>query len=572
MSPKFKWNLEALYKDIHDSKIEEDKQKYQVVIESFSKKWSEDQQYLSSEEKLKEALDEYNLIIEDYAYGGKPGIYIFLQSSLHEDNDEIRGVYGKYVNFIQENSNKILFFTNRLAKVDKKQQEVFLNSKLLSIYHTLLRRLFDKSKHILSEPEEKILNLTSKPSYSNWIDMTSSLLTKSSGVIINEEGKKEKKTFMELASLVDSNNEKTRMSAAKEFSRINEQYAEIATFEINSIFEAKKVEDKLRGFTRPDESSIVGDDVTLEFVDNLIEGVSNGFNIPQRFYELKAKLLKKDKLKYFERNLSIGNNEKTYTSEEAVELVSKVLGDLDHSFSDFFDEMLEDGNVDFFPSIGKSGGAFCMSSFKSGPIYVLLNHTNRLQDVLTFAHEMGHAIHYKYAKKQIGTYFGASLATAEVASTFMEDFVLEELVKEANDEQKLSIIMMKLNDDVSTIFRQVACYKFEKDLHDAFAKSGFLSKDDIGAIFKKNMTAYIGSSVDFEKTNENWWVYWSHIRRFFYVYSYASGLLISKALQHEYKQDKKFIEKVKSFFAAGDSDSPDEIFKSIGIDTSSIEF
>ncbi|MFS8131214.1 MAG: M3 family oligoendopeptidase, partial [Candidatus Dojkabacteria bacterium] len=516
--------------------------------------------------------EEYNNLVENYVYGGNPGVYMFLQSALHEDNDEIRGVYGKYVNFLQVNSNKILFFTNRLSKINKKDQEKYLNSKVLIKYNTLLRRLFDKSKYILSESEEKILNLISKPAYSNWVEMTSSLLSKSTGEVIDESGNKVIKTFTEIINLMDSINEKTRNSAAKAFNIINNKYLEIAAFELNSIFETKKVEDELRGYKRADEASIVSDDVSLEFVDNLVQSVTEGFEISKRFYQLKAKLLKKKKLKYSERNISIGESQDSYPEKESVALVNKVLSDLDPTFSEFFTDMVEGGKVDFSPAVGKSGGAFCMPSFKNGPIYVLLNHTNKLRDVLVIAHEMGHAIHYKFAKKQNGLYYGASLATAEVASTFMEDFVLEELVKEANDEQKLSIIMMKLNDEVSTIFRQIACYNFETDLHKSYAERGFLSKEEIGEIFKKNMEAYLGSSIDFETENNNWWVYWSHIRRFFYVYSYASGLLISKALQHEYKQDKKFIKKVKSFFEAGDSDSPDKIFKSIGIDTSNINF
>jgi len=572
MKHKSNWDVQALYKDIHDPQLEIDQKKYEDVINKFSKKWETDHSYLNDEKKLKEALEEYNDLLENYIYGGNPGVYMFLQSSLHEDDDEIRAVYGKYVNFLQVNSNKILFFTNRLSKISKKDQKKYLDSKNLSQYHTFLRRLFDKSKHILTEPEEKILNLISKPAYSNWIEMTSSLLSKSTGEIIDENGKKVTKTFTEIINLMDSLNEETRFSASKAFNKVNDKYLEIAAFELNSIFETKKVEDELRKYKRVDEASIVSDDVSLEFVDNLVKSVTEGFEISQRFYKLKSQILKKDKLKYSERNISIGESQDSYPENESVGLVTKVLGDLDPEFSSFFTEMLEEGKVDFAPAIGKSGGAFCMPSFKKGPIYVLLNHTNKLRDVLVIAHEMGHAIHYKFAKKQSGLYYGASLATAEVASTFMEDFVLQELVKEADDEQKLNIIMMKLNDEVSTIFRQIACYNFEKDLHNDFAKKGFLSKEDIGLLFKKNMEAYLGSSIDFESENNNWWVYWSHIRRFFYVYSYASGLLISKALQHEYKQDKKFIEKVKSFFSAGESDSPDNIFKSIGIHTNSIDF
>ena len=133
-------------------------------------------------------------------------------------------------------------------------------------------------------------------------------------------------------------------------------------------------------------------------------------------------------------------------------------------------------------------------------------------------------------------------------------------------------MMMKLNDDVSTIFRQVACYKFEQALHQEFRDKGYLSKEDIGRLFQKHMAAYMGDSVLQSIGSENWWVYWSHIRMFFYVYSYASGLLISKSLQNSVKQDRVFIEKVKEFLSAGKSDSPKNIFQKLGVDITKKEF
>ena len=154
----------------------------------------------------------------------------------------------------------------------------------------------------------------------------------------------------------------------------------------------------------------------------------------------------------------------------------------------------------------------------------------------------------------------------------MEDFVLQELLHEADDELRLSLLMMKVGDDISGIMRQVACYRFEKTLHQEFRKKSHLTKEEIGAIFRNNMEAYMGPGVEQSPGSENWWVFWSHIRSFFYVYSYASGLLISKSLQRSVRADPKFIEKVKEFLSAGTSDSPLNIFKKLGIDITDEKF
>jgi oligoendopeptidase F len=133
-------------------------------------------------------------------------------------------------------------------------------------------------------------------------------------------------------------------------------------------------------------------------------------------------------------------------------------------------------------------------------------------------------------------------------------------------------MMMRLNDEVSTIFRQVACYRFEQSLHDQFRQKGYLSKQDIGKLFQMHMASYMGESVEQSPGSENWWVYWSHIRSFFYVYSYASGLLISKSLQNSVKKEPRFIGKVKEFLSAGLSDSPKNIFRKLGIDITDKQF
>jgi oligoendopeptidase F len=222
--------------------------------------------------------------------------------------------------------------------------------------------------------------------------------------------------------------------------------------------------------------------------------------------------------------------------------------------------------MDVYPRQGKQGGAFCAAASVSLPTYILLNHTDRLQDVLTLAHETGHGINNELMRvKQNALNFGTPTSTAEVASTFMEDFVLEHLAAEADEPTQLAINMLKLNDDISSIFRQVAGYRFEQELHQAVRERGYVPQEQIGEIFTKAMSTYMGPAVEQSPGSQNWWVYWSHFRRYFYVYSYASGLLISKSLQAMVRQDPASISRVKEFLSAGTSDSPKNIFAKLDI-------
>jgi oligoendopeptidase F len=148
----------------------------------------------------------------------------------------------------------------------------------------------------------------------------------------------------------------------------------------------------------------------------------------------------------------------------------------------------------------------------------------------------------------------------------MEDFVYEEVSKDVDDEGRRAIAMSRLNDDISTIWRQVACYRFERALHDEYRRVGYVPSGRIGELFQVHMSAYMGSSVEQSPGSERWWIYWSHIRSYFYNYSYAFGLLISKIMQTRVRQDKAYISQVKKFLSVGTSTSPKEILSSIGID------
>ena len=247
-------------------------------------------------------------------------------------------------------------------------------------------------------------------------------------------------------------------------------------------------------------------------------------------------------------------------------MVSSVFKNLHPKFAQIFQEFLENGQIDVLPAKGKHGGASCWRNLISHPTFILLNHNNRLRDVSTLAHELGHGINNELMKeKQNALNFGSPTSTAEVASTFMEDFVFEKLLSEANEELKLQLLMSKLGDQVSTIFRQVAFYQFERELNKDFRQKGYLTVKEIGLLFSKHTRAYMGDYVEQSVGSSNWWLYVSHFRYFFYVYSYASGLLISKFLQSEVRRDKKFIDKVINFLSTGTSISPKESFAKMGI-------
>ncbi|MCD5390122.1 MAG: M3 family oligoendopeptidase [Candidatus Pacebacteria bacterium] len=562
-----RWNLSDLGSKINDPKFLKERELHERAIKKFAKKWKKDQSYLTDMDSLKKALD------QSEAMGDLPdteGMYLFLMRQVDTGNSKLAAAEKKYTEWAQNLSNEIRFFGISLGKIDTKLQKKILKDERFSAYKNHLKGIFETAKFDLSEKEEKILSLKSGVSAGNWASMmeekfaheTRDVLTMGKG------GARPKKTvsFTELFGLMQATCSRVRKSAALAVQDVLEKNAFFVEKEFNSILENKKINDELRGFERPDQARILSDDISFEIVDTLSEVVESHFKFSRDFYSLKAKLMKKDKLDYYERSAPFGKSKKEYSYTEAFDLVEKSMEKIDPEFAEIHRDMCENGRVDVMPKSGKRGGAFCMYHGKNEPVYIMLNHTGKTRDVSTLAHEMGHAIHGTLAKRENNTNYGTPMFMAEIASTFCEEYVFDEIVDQASDKEKLNLYMQKMSDSIATIHRQIAGYLFERDVHKAFREKGYLSNNEIGDIFEKNMKSYMGPKVLQNYGAKNWWMYWSHFRSPFYVYSYSSGLLIANGMRAILREKPEQWEKVKEFFYTGESLSPEQVFNKMGID------
>lgn len=567
------WNLEQFKTKFNTPEaIDTELTRLTKQTHTFRNAWSARTAELTDAATLATAIAEYESWQTECGNGGAVGYYAWLEMQLDSTSSENKARYAKVMQTATELANSVQFFTLAIGEIGAEDQARLLADSSLSEYHHFLSRIWQSAKHQLSEAEERIMNLKSTTAYERWVQLLSERLDQETRTVLTEDGEVEK-SFNDLFGLLQSTGEQVRDSAAAAITSVLQQYAPIAEAELNAVLQDKKVNDDLRGFDRPDAARHLSDDVSSEVVDAMMAAVQEYNSLAHELYQLKAQLLGKEQLKYHERNVPIGSVEKKYPYEESATLVSDVLHGLDTEFGEIFDMFTDTGRIDVAPRKGKSGGAFCVYWNTEQPVYVLLNHTDQLTDVLTIAHEMGHAINDEMMRKhQREVYFSTSLATAEVASTFMEDFVLERLLADADDELRLSLAMKRLDDDISTIHRQVACYSFERALHEALRAESYLSRERIGELFTEHMSAYMGPAVEQPDWASDWWVYWSHIRRYFYVYSYASGLLISKSMQAMVREDRGNIELVKQFLSAGSSKSPQDLFADMGIDITDTAF
>lgn len=561
---KTEWDLNLFYKSAKDPQIKKDIEKFKKASVFFEKKYLKKDDYLKNENKLLNALKDYEkLLLTD---GSKPILYFHYRKDLNAKDSEAEANLNKIINELTKYENKTLFFALRLGKIDKKLQEKFLSSKKLSKYNYFLKKIFETSKYDLTELEEKILNLKSMPSHSLWVNGVEKVLGKQ---IIKFKGKE--MSIGEAQYQIANFNTKDRRALRNTISEKLKLVKDFAENEINAIVLNKKINDEIRGFKHPQSATILGYENNEKSILNLADTVTKYFYISNRFYKLKKKMLKLKTLEYCDRSAKIGTTKKKITFIDAYKTLHTIFKDIDPEYANILDKMISGGQIDVYPKLGKTGGAYASSSTNL-PTVVLLNQTDDFKSLMTFAHEMGHAIHSELSKSQPVFYEGYVIPVAETASTFFEQVTFDAIFKTLNNKEKIIALHDKIQGDIETIFRQISAFNFETELHNNIREKGFLSADEIGDLHNKHMKAYLGPVFKMQKIDGLNFITWSHFRRFFYVYAYSYGQIISRALNDKYKDNKDFGIQIKKFLSAGGSKSPDDIFKEIGIDTTNPTF
>lgn len=559
MKYKTEWNLGLLYKSEKDPQIEKDMRAIEAACAAFEKKYK-GKDFTSTSTALLQAFVE-NDKLSDVIHGSKCWWYFALRTKMNS-NDSYAGAMATNLDQrINVALNNIKFFSLEVSKISKKDQVNYLHDAKLQPYQYVLEQIFSRAKYNLSEREEQIVSLLTQTSYDMWVEGQQRILSQE---MITHRG-----TSMPLAqamAVLGNEPAKTRQVLHQKINDAMKRNAPFAGAEINAVYNFKKVMDERRGYEKPYSETILGYENDEKTIEELVAVVTQYFTLSQRFYTLHAKLLGTKKITMGDRSVRIGEIKKKFDFDNAVTLVKNAFTKVDKKYATYLDEFLHNGQIDVYPAKGKDSGAFCWGADVL-PTFVLLNHTPNVRSVETLAHEMGHAIHTEFSKKQPSQYRHYSIATAEVASTFFEQLVTEDLMTGLSDDEKIVLLHNKTMGEVSTIFRQIACFNFEKELHEKIRSNGQVAPDAIAELLQTHLKSYTGKSMEVTKDDGYFYVTWSHIRRFFYVYSYAYGQIISRALYEKWKVDPSYAEKIEQFLSAGRSMSPKDIFKSIGIKT-----
>ncbi|MBV9837105.1 MAG: M3 family oligoendopeptidase [Solirubrobacterales bacterium] len=512
-------------------------------------------------EQLADAMRELGEINE---LVGRAGSF----ASLRFATDTADPARGALLQHVQEGATeietKLLFFELEWAALEDEQAERLLSGPGLEFCAHYLRSTRRYRPHLLSEHEEKILAEKSISSQSAWSRLFGQLVA-ATRVTLDGEAL----TLDVALSRLLSHERDVRRGAAEAVSAALEPELRTRAFIFNTLIHDKAVEDRLRAYPHWLAARNLANETSDQSVMALIDAVRARFDIPQRWYRLKARLLELDRLADYDRGAPVLPEEVSFSFAQARELVL----DSYASFSpeagvlarQFFDRSWIDAPV----RPNKRGGAFCSYTVPSVHPYVMLNFTARRRDVLTMAHELGHGLHAALAQPQGVFHQSTPLTLAETASVFGEALVFGRMLDAAADaEARLSLLAERIDGAVATVFRQMAMNRFEHLMHTQRRSRGELSVEQIGELWAESQTELFGDSVEITEGYRMWWSYIPHfINTPGYVYAYAYGQLLALSAYTRYLEEgEAFVPRYLELLAAGGSRSPEQLGSIVGID------
>ncbi len=561
---KYKWDLTVIYKD--EAAFMSDYALAESMIKAFSK---HEKTMMSGAEELYATLHDMTEI-EKLVY--KLYEYASLNYAVDTSNNAYQALNGKMKNLFVLAGTASWFVSPYLLKLDKATVDAwFAACPKLETFRRMIEKTMREKPHTLSD-ECEILMSKMQDALGSHDDIRSIFANADLrfGKIRNEEGKLVELTDTNYVMYLMSNNRDVRRAAFRTLYKTYEQFSNtFATLYEGRVKEAT-TNAKIRNYKNSITASTFRDEVTPEIYNNLINSVHAGLPALYDYYALKREVLGVDKLHLYDVYAPLlGELDNEYSYEAAVDEVLKTVEIYGDEYANALRSGLtERGWVDVYPSRGKRGGAFSSGAPGTEP-YILLNFTNKFDDVSTLAHEAGHSMHTwfstKYNEPHNSSY---TIFVAEVASTVNELLLAHRKLRECDsDKEKLYILNQLMETYKGTLYRQTMFAEFERDMHALCEKGTPLTADTITKRYYKLVKRYFGKDVACDKQIAYEWSRIPHFYSCFYVYKYATCISAASAIVKRIESEgEAYISKYIDFLKCGDSRSPLDSLLVAGID------
>lgn len=517
---EFQWNLERIFKT--DEEFQKEIEAVRKQIDEFAKL---EGHTTENAEMFYRSITAGNEIERRL---NKLYTYASMKSDEDVANTENQAKKEQVVNLYNYASSKMYFQTPELLNTEKEVIESFYQAEPKLLEHkTNIEEVYRYKPHTLPKEEEKLLsNLSS--AFGN-DETTYGYLTDSDldfGTIHDENGVEVPLTDTNFSIYIKSSKREVRKEAFERLYEVYKQFQNTITATFNGAIKQNVAMAHIKHYKTSFEAALFGDELDSKVYDTLVSSVRNHLDVLHDYYRLRKEVLNLKELHLYDvyTNL-VPDTDTKYPFETASRLVLDALKPLGDAYINDLKQAFTESWIDIYPNKNKRGGAYSSGSYDTMP-YVLLNYQDKLDDVSTLAHELGHSMHSFYTRKnqpyQYGDY---PIFVAEVASTVNELLLAKHMLKvSTNKNERLAILNQLLELFKGTIYRQVMFAEFEKYAYDLVEQDEVITPDKLCKKYYELNQDYFGSDVVVDKEIAYEWEKVPHFYYHFYVYKYATGI------------------------------------------------
>lgn len=553
------WSLKELYPSFESEEFKRDFERFSNFREVFNSLTLEDN--LESIKAAIAALEEFSVL------SSRLGNYINLTltaNTTDETANKYRTLFGNAYAALNSTYTKVYKFIGSV-ETDVTADE---NLKDYEFYFAEAKKQYN---HLLSDELEDVIAKFSISGGDGWEQLFEAM---TSGV--EGEFKGEKVTLSEIRNMAYDADAAVRKEAYETELKMYDTIKEPIAFALNNIKQQVLTETSLRGFESPLAQTLEASRMSRQTLDALLEAIREYLPQFRAYLKHKAALLGHENgLPFYDLFAPIGESSRRFTIEESKEFLLENFRGFSQDLADLAQEAYENHYIDFLPRKGKVGGAFCSNLPFIKQSRILTNFSGSLSDVVTIAHELGHAYHGFHIENHRVLNQDYSMPVAETASTFNENIVMNTVISEASDAEKVALLESQLQDTTQIIVDIYSRYLFESAVFENREKSFMFSKDLEQLMLDAQKEAY-GDGLDPDAMHPYMWACKPHYYSSglsFYNFPYAFGGLFSKGLYAIYQeQPEGFVEKYQELLRATTVTSAEDTAKVLGVDVTDSAF
>lgn len=557
------WNLDDLYLGFDDT-FENDVKLYDALTDDYiawiNKEHEDTKTYIEGYLKKSEELTKL---------GRTLGSFISLTMSTDVSHKEAPLHMARLQKISRKSTVEDVKFTRFLAQVDL--DELSKTSDIIKDYLYLLKLIQQEASHLLSEKEEVLYSKLRELASSSWGQLQS---ITTANLPVMYRGKEI--TLSEVRNLAYDADQSVRKDAFEAEIKSFELIEDTVAMALSNIKREVVVMNELRGWNSALDKTLASSKMTKETLDAMIEAMKDFRGSFEAYLKAKATYLKHQKgLPFYDMFAPVGKLEKTYTYEEAQQIIKEAYHGYSKRLGDFAEKAFEKNWIDVYPKKGKRGGAFCSNQPQLHQSRIMTNFTGSLSDVLTLAHELGHGYHGEVISDNMPLHWSYPMPLAETASIFCETIVNNHLLSQIKDpKERLSVLENSLQGDTQVIIDILSRFFFESKLFEK--ATGPVSKHVMKEMMiEAQKEAYL-NGLDHDILHPYMWLVKGHYYSAglnFYNFPYAFGLLFGKGLYAQYlKDNEKFVKNYDDLLSLTTKTSVEECAKSMDIDVTKKDF